>query len=162
MGYNLYSNMFETNHESRTGEFIDSNGNSWKLGDVSYSMERYSYEELVTMSIKGILYSPSKDSVKIKDKDEADAIIFPGIERVKFNGPATVVFWKDGTKTVVKRTEEDKDDPRVAILYAIGKKLFGTNSKLKRVLDSYIPEDREHEMMAVLEEEKPKKGKAKK
>ena len=88
----------------------------------------------------------------------------PLIEKVKFNGPATIVFWSDGTKTVVKKTEKDRDDKRVAILYAIGKKMFGTNSKLKKTLDSYIPDDAE-EMMAVLEEKEPKKkrgGKPKK
>lgn len=85
----------------------------------------------------------------------------PIIERVKFNGPATIVFWSDDTKTVVKKTEKDRDDKRVAILYAIGKKMFGTNSKLKKTLDSYIPDDAE-EMMAVLEEEKPKKKRGRK
>lgn len=31
----------------------------------------------------------------------------PGIDRIIFNNPATIVYWKDGTKTVVKAHDEE-------------------------------------------------------
>ena len=49
----------------------------------------------------------------------------PHIDHVIFNGPATIVFWKDGTKTVVKLNEEYVDDRRKAILYAFIRKIYG-------------------------------------
>lgn len=73
--------------------------------------------------------------------------IIPDIKKVIFNGPATIVFWDDNTKTVVKCSDGDIYDKRVAILYAIGKKMYGNNSQLNKFFDKYIPK----------EEEKPKK-----
>ena len=49
----------------------------------------------------------------------------PHIDHVIFNGPATIVFWKDGTKTVVKLNEGYCDDRRKAILYAFIRKIYG-------------------------------------
>lgn len=46
------------------------------------------------------------------------------IENVIFNDPATIVFWKDGTKTVVKATNEDFD-PEKGLAMAISKKALG-------------------------------------
>lgn len=47
------------------------------------------------------------------------------IERVIFNDPATIVFWNDGTKTVVKCAEGDEFDPEKGIAMCISKKIFG-------------------------------------
>ena len=47
-----------------------------------------------------------------------------GIERVLFNNPATVVFWKDGSKTVVKAHNE-AFDPEKGLAMAICKKFMG-------------------------------------
>ena len=47
------------------------------------------------------------------------------IENVIFNEPATIVFWNDGTKTVVKAAEGDEFDPEKGMAMAISKKLFG-------------------------------------
>lgn len=47
---------------------------------------------------------------------------------------ATVVFWNDDTKTVVKRSQNTLDDPYNAFCAALGIKLYGTNSALKRAI----------------------------
>ena len=49
----------------------------------------------------------------------------PHIDHVKFNGPATIVFWKDGTKTVVKYDGKGRKDKRMAIMYAFMRKIYG-------------------------------------
>lgn len=58
------------------------------------------------------------------------------IKRIILNGPATIVFWNDGTKTVVKISNDDirgdKYDPYTSVAYALAKKHFGTNSAFKR------------------------------
>jgi|GEM_PF-3867643 len=43
---------------------------------------------------------------------------YPEIERVIFSPPATIVFWNDGTKTVVKTSPHDKYDKEKGILWA--------------------------------------------
>lgn len=66
----------------------------------------------------------------------------PGmIDRVIFNDPATIIIWKDGSKTVVKRTDDDIWDPEKGFCMAIIKKLYGHTSFIKRFMepDEEIP-----------------------
>ena len=48
------------------------------------------------------------------------------IKNVIFNDPATIVFWNDGTKTVVK-AENEPFDPEKGLAMAITKYLLGNN-----------------------------------
>lgn len=65
--------------------------------------------------------------------------------KIIYNPPATIVFWTDGTKTVVKCCEEDEYNEYYGFLCALGKKMFGTNSHLKKLIDEkaerHYPED---------------------
>ena len=45
-------------------------------------------------------------------------------EKVIFNDPATIVFWKDGTKTVVKCMEGDIYNSEVGLAMCVCKKVF--------------------------------------
>lgn len=60
------------------------------------------------------------------------------IDRVIYNPPATIVYWKDGTKTVVKCSDKDFDagrmDPETGIVYAIVKKVLGNKGNYNDVL----------------------------
>lgn len=49
------------------------------------------------------------------------------IDHVILNAPATIVFWKDGSKTVVKCKEDDIYDPEKGIAMAFTKKVLGNN-----------------------------------
>jgi hypothetical protein len=55
-------------------------------------------------------------------------IVNPVIKRVMFNDPATIVFWTDGTKTVVHRGDE-AFDPEKAIAMATLKKIGGNKGR---------------------------------
>ena len=60
----------------------------------------------------------------------------PGmIDRVIFNDPATIILWKDGSKTVVKRSEDDIWDPEKGFCMAVIKKLYGRTSFIKRFME---------------------------
>lgn len=50
---------------------------------------------------------------------------WPQITKVIFNGPATIVFWSDGTKTVVKCDDDEFFDREKGIAMAISKKALG-------------------------------------
>lgn len=63
-----------------------------------------------------------------------------GIDHVIFNGPATIVFWTDGTKTVVKCAKGENDDKKTSILWAYAKKICGTSSHMNKVLDKLVAE----------------------
>lgn len=47
------------------------------------------------------------------------------IKKVIFNDPATIVFWSDGAKTVVKCADFDIFDPEKGLAMAICKRVYG-------------------------------------
>ena len=49
----------------------------------------------------------------------------PEIDHVIFNNPATIVFWKDNTKTVVKANAGEPYDPEKGLAMAMVKKVSG-------------------------------------
>ena len=56
------------------------------------------------------------------------------IKNVIFNDPATIVFWNDGTKTVVKCGKNDTFDPEKGLAMAISKYFFyNAGSRLMHV-----------------------------
>ena len=63
----------------------------------------------------------------------------PEIKNVKFNGPATIVFWADGTKTVVKCQDGDDYSEEVGLAMCIVKKAFGNTSKYNDIFKKWCP-----------------------
>lgn len=53
--------------------------------------------------------------------------IIPKIKNVKFHDPATIVFWEDGTKTVVKCGDDDIFDPEKGLAMAIAKRAISNH-----------------------------------
>lgn len=60
------------------------------------------------------------------------AMPYPGIKKVIFNNPATIILWNDGTRTVVKCNERDIYDPEKGFAMAISEKVLGSYSGFKR------------------------------
>lgn len=63
----------------------------------------------------------------------------PKIERVIFHDPATIVYWKDGTKTVVK-AQNEKFDKEKGMLAAIAKKVYGNNGSFNNIIKRFTTE----------------------
>lgn len=63
------------------------------------------------------------------------------IEKVIFNDPATIVIWKDGTKTVVKATNE-VFDPEKGLAMAISKKALGNKGNYFNHISKWVDEYR--------------------
>lgn len=61
------------------------------------------------------------------------------IDKVTFNGPATIVNWKDGTKTIVK-CDNESFDPEKGLAMAIVKKVLGNKGNyynaIRKALDN--------------------------
>lgn len=62
----------------------------------------------------------------------SDGCYYP--ERILKSGNATIVFWGDGTKTVVKLPEGNTPDDYAAFTAALAKKVFGTNTQVKKII----------------------------
>ena len=65
----------------------------------------------------------------------------PEIKNVIFNDPATIVFWEDGTKTVVKCQDGDKFDPEKGLAMAIAKKAYGNKGNYCNKLKKWLPKE---------------------
>ena len=64
----------------------------------------------------------------------------PKIENVIFNDPATIVFWQDGTKTVVK-CHDSVFDPEKGLAMAISKKALGNKYDYYEEFEKWLPKE---------------------
>lgn len=62
------------------------------------------------------------------------------IRKVIFNDPATIVFWSDGTKTIVK-AENEPYDPEKGLAMAISKYFFDNKGYYYDIFKEWLPED---------------------
>ena len=60
------------------------------------------------------------------------------IKRIIFNPPATVIFWEDGTKTVVKCAEDDEFNPETGVAMCYMKKIYGSRHAFSKMVEKYI------------------------
>ena len=70
----------------------------------------------------------------IKKLPTMDTRYFP--KKIIYNNPATIVFWKDGTKTVVKKAPNEKFNTYHAFCAALAKKILGNNSRVNAIVKS--------------------------
>ena len=68
----------------------------------------------------------------------------PKIKKVIFNDPATIIYWKDDTKTVVK-AENERFDPEKGMAMAIAKKALGNQGKYYNEFKKWLPEEKEED-----------------
>lgn len=60
------------------------------------------------------------------------------VKDVIFNDPAVIVLWNDGTKTVVKCSENDIFDPEKGLAMAISKKALGDQGNYYNTFRKYL------------------------
>ena len=77
----------------------------------------------------------------IADNENRISKLLPKIKNVIYNRPATIVFWKDGTKTVVK-CENEEYDPEKGLAMAIAKKALGNNYHYYDIFKKWLPDER--------------------
>lgn len=81
---------------------------------------------------------------------EHDQLLCFGIEKVIFNDPATIVLWKDGTKTVVKAEDEEFDEEK-GLAMAISKKALGNKGNYYEVFKKWISDENDFDNMDEME-----------
>lgn len=67
--------------------------------------------------------------------------VIPKIKDVIYNDPATIVFWEDGTKTVVKCKFNEKFDPEKGLAMAFSKKMLGNKGNYYNIFKKWLPEE---------------------
>ena len=117
--------------------------------DDSYNKLPRSYRR---DNIDALLYyikGPDKSlSTNKETAERSDYMLYYDIRRfikkVKFNPPATIVFWTDNTKTVVKCNGEDYD-PEKGLAMCISKKVLGDKGNYYEVFKKWLPKEEETE-----------------
>lgn len=66
------------------------------------------------------------------------------IKQVLYKNPATIVFWNDGSKTVVKCQENDVYDPEKGLAMAIIKRVCGNRGNYYKLLKKWLPKEEEN------------------
>lgn len=96
---------------------------------------------MITMTVNctNKIDSTAKHSAFIPKYTPISTNYLPEIKNVKFNGPATIVFWADGTKTVVKCQNGDDYSEEVGLAMCIVKKVFGNTSKYNDIFKKWCP-----------------------
>ena len=61
------------------------------------------------------------------------------VTRVIYNNPATIVYWSDKTRTVVKCQPGDKFNSELGFLLALCKKVCGNTGNYNDLLRKYVP-----------------------
>lgn len=69
------------------------------------------------------------------------------IKKVIFNDPATIVYWGNGERTVIKCSEDDSFDQEKGLAMAICKRALGAD--YKKVFKEWIPEEKEEEIKPI-------------
>jgi hypothetical protein len=86
----------------------------------------------------------AKQEIKKIDNKE---IIIPQVKNIIFNNPATIVYWQDGTKTVVKTMHGDTFNEEYGVAMAYMKKIFGSSTGFKKLVAKYKKEDGKNKTM---------------
>lgn len=130
---------------------------TWRVADARLESEYHSRSHEIVANISGYIHGPLhniviNDMPKLiesklnspitSDHDEYirnDVITTPQsmIKDVIFNDPATIVYWADGTKTVVK-AQDDEFDPEKGLAMAFSKKLFGNKGNYYNVFRQWL------------------------
>lgn len=108
---------------------------------------------LTFMLVKGICRVEIEGNVvcdiRIQTSDEISKnytlIEMPKIKKVLYKNPATIVFWNDGSKTVVKCHREDIYDPEKGLAMAILKKINGNTGHYYKEFKKWLPKEREND-----------------
>ena len=87
------------------------------------------------MPVEGVSYFDYSNLFIVKTR------FIPAIKNVIFNEPATIVFWEDGSKTVVKCQDGDIYDPEKGLAMAISKKALGNHGNYCNEFKEWLPEE---------------------
>ena len=104
----------------------------------NFSPNIISVFESMTYDQRNLLYVIVGHALEEAEKEELSSKL--SIKKVIFNGPATIVIWADGSKTVVKLMDGDDYDPEKAIMMCLVEKMLGSKAEAKRFFKKWIPE----------------------
>lgn len=116
-------------------------------GKIIYSSSSNPYLTSSTYIARNPYYTSMEDLRRLLKIDSIDTngdtkarinSSFYTPRKIIFNDPVSVVFWQDGTKTIVRRTKGEKFNKYTAFTAALAKKIFGNNTRVNAIVKSGI------------------------
>lgn len=122
------------------------------LISINESIHISCLEEYPELSLEGYI---AERTAKLSSKDILERVLYTifgsmtewgsdpyfQYKKIIFNGPATIVLWKDGTKTVVKCQNGETFDKEKGIALCFMKKALGNTSNFNNVIKKEIKEE---------------------
>lgn len=104
--------VLHTGHELtfRPGDLIAYRGGNWCIRYGGLNASKKSISATNTAAIKDVIFAP----------------------------PATIVYWSDGSKTVVKCSEKDVFDPEKGLAMAVAKRCGGNNGSYYKEIRNWV------------------------
>lgn len=117
-------------------------GNNYDVDSITFDYDNGSVEFPINSFLCRL--DEIKKLIRANDLIKRNAI---RIREVIFSGPATIVFWEDGDKTVVKCMNGDPLNYEMGIAMCTLKKLFGEEGyrNYKKRVKELLPEEKEVE-----------------
>lgn len=143
--------MFDVDNFSRISEFCKDHGIDWYVRENRNTyVFLFSFYGRPTLNINikvkyydELCHFCSESNILIRLKKwfyrDSETKNIPEIIDVKFNGPATIVFYSDNTKTIVKCQEGDYFDPEKGLAMAITKKALGNQGNYFETMKKWMP-----------------------
>lgn len=109
---------------------------------------RKNYKDKIGVQIQGYSNPDSEYGVFwFKEKflaviPDASVLVDDVIKQVIFSGPKTIILWKDGTKTITTCGDGDHYDEYAGFCAAVTKKMFGSTTKVKKILGRFTKENK--------------------
>ena len=117
---------------------IERNKNGVSINGIDVSFTDDLIDEPLLFEIRLVYEKPILHHIYADNYLKGILYNIPEVKKVIFNDPATIVYWKDCTKTVVKCQNGDYFDPEKGFAMAFLKKCWGNkgnfNDKLIKIM----------------------------
>lgn len=123
-----YIRTVEKNQHDDLMKVILSTGHELVFGPCDLTSDRYGNWRIRS----GALYP------RCEGKKTASAMSTAAIKDAIFAPPATIVYWSDGSKTVVKCSEKDVFDPEKGLAMAIAKRCGGNKGSYYKEIQNWV------------------------
>lgn len=123
--------------------FVKIEANGWRIKEVTVDRSRggeYCQATLVSCDARNV-FSTFNALKELERLIQGSTSTKPAVKNVIFNDPATIIFWTDGTKTVVKCQEGDTYNRETGFVMAYLKKLLGNDNTFNKEIEKWVPEE---------------------
>ena len=98
--------------------------------------KKYEWNECFSPNAMGVI---NNMAIRLTGKPVHEEPITKYVKQVIYNDPVTVVYWSDGTKTVVRCQHGDMFNPLIGFLMAALKYSCGNKGNYNELLKKFVP-----------------------